>query len=128
MARASRPENEWCPLDAALDVVGRTWMPVTIREFVDGPRDVVALSEAASRARPSTLSRRLRVLEEERIVSREAVSTAPLSVRYALTPKGLGLGRILGELALWAEQWLDPPAPGGGPEYTACKPSVLGNS
>jgi DNA-binding HxlR family transcriptional regulator len=125
MERSTGPDLEWCPLDAALDLLGRPWLPVTIREFLAGPREFVALREATGSPSPSTFTRRLRLLEQEMIVSREVVSTTPPKVRYALTPKGRGLGRALDELASWAEQWLGKPPPGGGSVSSACELHVL---
>lgn len=106
-AGADPPGAEWCPLDAAFDLLGRKWMLATVRELLDGPRHFVALRTATG-CPTSTFTRRLRVLESEGIVSREVLSVTPLSVRYGLTEKGLGLGRALRELAEWAEEWLVP--------------------
>jgi DNA-binding HxlR family transcriptional regulator len=125
MHAATSPQRTPCPLDAALELLGRAWMLRTIRELLNGPRHFVELHAATGCPSSSTFTRRLRRLEQEGIVAREVLSATPPSVSYALTAKGQGLGRALGELAHWAEEWLDPEArehEGVGP---ASAPTVL---
>lgn len=101
--------NERCPLDAALELLGRAWMLEIVRELLYGPRHFVELRQATGCPSPSTFTRRLRVLETEAIVARNVLSRTPPSVSYGLTAKGLGLASALQELALWAERWLVMP-------------------
>lgn len=102
----------WCPLDDALDLLGRKWMLATIRPLLDGPMRFAELREASGCPSPSTFTRRLRALEREGIIVRQVVSDAPRHVEYELTEKGAGLGRALRELGGWAERWLAaPPSP-----------------
>lgn len=106
-----------CALDAALELLGRTWMLETIRVLLDGPMRFVELRAATGCPSPSTFTRRLRVLEHEGIVAREELPGTPPGARYGLTSRGLGLGRVLRELAAWAERELVPAAadrPGTG--------------
>jgi DNA-binding HxlR family transcriptional regulator len=107
--------HEQCPLDAALELLGRAWMLETIRALLEGPRHFVELRHATGCPSPSTFTRRLRVLETEGIVSRTVLSTMPPRVTYGLTEKGLGLASALQELALWAERWLMAPT---GPDVS----------
>lgn len=109
MSPAPRGDYEWCPLKAALRLLERPWTLATIRELLDGPRHFGELREATQCPSPSTVTRRLRVLEKEGIVHREVLSAMPPSVRYELTVKGEALGKVLHELNYWAEEWLVPP-------------------
>ncbi|MGH9025598.1 MAG: winged helix-turn-helix transcriptional regulator [Acidimicrobiia bacterium] len=96
--------HEWCPVEAALDLLSQKWMLAIIRPLLDAEMRFGELRTASRCPSPSTLTLRLRMLEAEGIVSR---SVGP-RVRYGLTEKGLGLGRVLRELGGWAEQWLVP--------------------
>jgi DNA-binding HxlR family transcriptional regulator len=114
-----------CPVDAALELLGRAWMLETIRELLDGPRHFVELRNATGCPSASTFTRRLRVLENEDIVAREVVSLTPPSVRYELTEKGQGLASVMGELSLWAERWLVTPGATPPPAHDGSRERIL---
>ena len=120
----ARRRDTACPVESALDLLGRAWMLETIRALLDGPAHFVELRNATGCPSPSTFTRRLRVLETEGILAREVLSSTPPSVCYELTEKGQGLASALRELASWAERWLIPQngEPASAPEV---KPRVL---
>ncbi len=55
---------------------------------------------------PTTLSQRLKFLEEEGLVRRLPISDAPPHMEYELTDEGHDLLPILDALADWADKWL----------------------
>ena len=52
------------------------------------------------------LTRTLRLLERDGLVSRTVYSTKPPSVEYALTDKGRALEPAVRALKAWAQSWL----------------------
>lgn len=53
----------------------------------------------------TTLSQRLRALEEEGIVTRQVLSSIPPWVEYSLTEKGRELAEIIDDLDRWGRKW-----------------------
>ena len=52
-----------------------------------------------------TLSKRLKELEKEGIVSRTLYAQVPLRVEYELTSKGYELKEILDSISKWEKKW-----------------------
>ena len=53
---------------------------------------------------PSTLSQRLKRLEDDGLITREIYSEHPVRAVYKLTKKGRSLGPVLSALRRWGEQ------------------------
>jgi DNA-binding HxlR family transcriptional regulator len=64
------------------------------------------LQEALGGVNPSTLSSRLKMLEEEGMVLRHQISDIPPHVEYSLTPMGDQLAGVIDEIARWSRAWL----------------------
>lgn len=71
-----------------LDRVGDRWTLLVIRHLVDGPTRFTALQNAVSGISHRMLTRTLRTLERDGLVSRAAYAEVPPRVEYALTPLG----------------------------------------
>jgi len=59
---------------------------------------------------PKTLTERLRELENEGIIMREAFSEIPPRVEYSLTKKGTELALSSVHIINWAEKWYPTPS------------------
>jgi len=55
-----------------------------------------------------TLTRVLKYLQDEKIVTRKVISTQPFAVQYQLTPKGRELQPVIESLKGWGEKWVIP--------------------
>jgi DNA-binding HxlR family transcriptional regulator len=55
---------------------------------------------------PKTLSQRLKLMEEERIVQRQAYAEIPPRVEYRLTEKGVALWQVLEAVQEFGERYL----------------------
>lgn len=62
------------------------------------------LSRRVAGVSQKMLTQTLRNLERDGMVTRSVMPTVPLTVSYALTDLGRGLGAILDELVLWSEE------------------------
>ena len=71
----SRPGGP-SPLEAALERVGDRWSLLLVEALLDGPRRFNELGDAVPGIAPNILTDRLRRLERERIVGRDAVPAA----------------------------------------------------
>ena len=95
-----------CPVAHALDVVGERWTLLIIRDlFLLGPRRFQQFEKRLPGIAPSTLSTRIRFLEEKGIISSRLYETHPPRPEYFLTEKGRALGPVLKALLNWGEKY-----------------------
>jgi DNA-binding HxlR family transcriptional regulator len=74
-----------------------------VRLLVTGPMRFNALNKAIGGLAAKVLSRVLRELERDGMVTRSVFPTVPVTVEYDLTPLGRTLIQALDALAHWAE-------------------------
>ena len=88
---------------AAMEVLGRPWNGVLLRELQEGP---ARFSELADRVQigDRMLSVRLKELEASGLVSRHVDPGPPVRVSYAATPLGAGIGPIQRAIEAWGAQ------------------------
>lgn len=88
--------NEWT---GVWEILGCEWTyPILWHLDQEGLR-FNELKRQLANPPPSTISLRLRQLEDEDLVSRTVEGTSPKAVRYELTDRGKELREILNELA-----------------------------
>jgi len=96
-----------CPVDEAARIIGQKWTLQIVNELLDHPtRRFCELQEALGGVNPSTLSSRLKMLEEEGLVHRVQVSAIPPHVEYSLTPMGYELQDVIRAISRWSNAWL----------------------
>jgi DNA-binding HxlR family transcriptional regulator len=93
-----------CAVTRTLTFVGSRWTPLVVYHLTTGPRRYSELRALLPGISPKTLADRLHLLEEESILTRTVYPDKPPRVEYALTPRGLELGEILGVIGTWAER------------------------
>ncbi len=83
-----KPEGSDCPIAKAAAIVGDLWTILILRELASGPKRFKDLSSDVDGINTRTLTQRLRKLEEEHMVLKEAFKEAPPRIEYSLTEKG----------------------------------------
>jgi DNA-binding HxlR family transcriptional regulator len=96
-----RNYGQACSLAGALDRIGERWSLLIVRELLLGPLRFSDLDRAVGGAPTDVLTKRLRDLESDGIVSRRELDPPASGVAYELTELGRGLERPLFELARW---------------------------
>jgi DNA-binding HxlR family transcriptional regulator len=97
----------FCPVGAALNVVGERWSLLIVRDLLLGPRRYSELLSGLGGIGTDILAARLRTLQEQGIVRRAGKSRA---FRYELTESGRALRPVLTELGRWGADRLRLPA------------------
>lgn len=92
----------------ALNVLGHKWVLRIIRALGERTQRFCELQDALGGANSATLSQRLKLLEDEGLVTRRAVSAMPPWVEYSLTAKGSELRSAIAGVDRWAERWAVP--------------------
>ncbi len=100
-------EQFLCPVDEAARIIGQKWTLQIVHELLDHPsRRFCELQEALGGVNPSTLSSRLKMLEDEGLVRRVQVSAIPPHVEYSLTSAGASLREVIAAVTKWSNVWL----------------------
>jgi DNA-binding HxlR family transcriptional regulator len=97
----------FCPVGAALNVVGERWALLIVRDLFLGPRRYSELLKGLGGIPTDILATRLRTLQEQGIVRQVGEGRAR---RYELTESGQALGPVLRELGQWGADRLRLPA------------------
>ena len=91
-----------CPIARTLDIIGVRWSILILRDlFLDGPRRFQDFEQSLPSASATTLSARLKKLEDNGIVVRRFYTDHPPRAEYILTDKGRTLGPLLKMLLQW---------------------------
>lgn len=100
-------ETFLCPVDEAARIVGQKWTLQIVHHLLDGhTRRFCELQEALGKVNPSTLSSRLKMLEEAGLVTRRQISDIPPHVEYGLTEMGAQLRGVINEITRWSNTHL----------------------
>ncbi len=95
-----------CPVARTLDVIGARWAPLIMRDLlVHGARRFQDLHDSLEGIAPTTLSVRLKTLEQHGIIERRFYTQHPPRAEYILTKKGRDLGPVLRAMRNWGEKY-----------------------
>jgi DNA-binding HxlR family transcriptional regulator len=97
----------FCPVGAALNVVGERWALLIVRDLILGPRRYSELQKGLGGIPTDILASRLRTLQEHGVVRQVGEGRAQ---GYELTEAGQALGPVLRELGRWGADRLRLPA------------------
>ncbi len=101
--RARSNRRSGCPVSIALDGLGDRWSLLIVRDLmIRGYRTFREFEESGEGISSNILADRLRKLERQEIVSREADEQDARKVNYRLTAKGIDLAPVLLELLIWS--------------------------
>ena len=104
-ARRAAAQRSECAATAALNVLGQKWVMRIIRVLGDRTQRFCELQDALGGANSATLSQRLKLLEDEGLIERRAISAVPPWVEYSLTDKGADLRGAIAGIDRWADRW-----------------------
>lgn len=96
-----------CPVEACLEVVGGKWKGVILFHLSSGTKRFNELTRLMPSITQRMLTRQLRELENDLVVSRKVYPEVPPKVEYTLTEFGVTLTPVLSVLQQWGTQYLD---------------------
>lgn len=98
---------EVCPVEVAVAVLGGSWKLSIVKQLLDHE---VMRTARLRRALPGiserTLTRQLRELETDGVLSRTVHREVPPRVEYSLTPSGKGLRDVVEAMNAWGGTWI----------------------
>ena len=94
-----------CPVARTLSDIGSNWTCLNLRDLLlHGARRFQDFQDSLDGIAPTTLSERLRTLEQNGVVERRFYSMSPPRAEYLLTAKGRDLGPIVGAMRAWGRK------------------------
>jgi DNA-binding HxlR family transcriptional regulator len=96
--------GQYCPLSLATEILGERWTNLIIFALCDGSRRFNELQRALPRISASTLTQRLRSLEESQVISKQKSANGG-AVDYQLTDSGEDFVPIIKSMAQWGQRW-----------------------
>jgi DNA-binding HxlR family transcriptional regulator len=94
-------------ISSVLNIVGDKWTVMVVRVLVQHPRRFNDIKRTIGGISQQMLTRTLKALERDGMVSRKVYPTVPPQVEYALTDLGHSLAQPLHALGSWAGEHLD---------------------
>ena len=85
----------------ALEVLEGKWKLLILFSLSDGPKRFKEISRAVGGITDKTLSKELKILEANDLITREVFDTFPPKVQYTITAHGISLEKVLDELHFW---------------------------
>ena len=104
-----RSYDQYCPIAAALDVLGDRWTLLIMRELTMGERRFTDLRAALPGIAPNLLADRLRQLQADELVEQRELPPPAARTVYAATDAGREVVPVLRSLARFGAGRLDPP-------------------
>jgi DNA-binding HxlR family transcriptional regulator len=93
-----------CPITATIDVIGGKWKPIIIWVLLEGPHRFGEIHRIIPGMALKVLSRQLKELEGDGILTRTAYPEVPPRVEYALSAKGETLRPVMRLLSAWSAE------------------------
>lgn len=119
---------EVCPLEVAVAVLGGAWKLTTVKHLLRRTHRFGELRRAVGPVTARVLTRQLRELETDGIVTRTVYAQVPPRVEYSLTELGRTLEPIVTELDEWGAGYRTyaeaEPGVQGGDDRTSTPPPV----
>ena len=110
-----------CPVEAALDVIGGKWKPLILWHLKDDVRRFSELQRMIPDVNAKMLTKQLRELEKDGVISRTVYPEIPPRVEYSFTDFGRTLVPILDSLCAWGQQHLAEDGEGENDRSCAAK-------
>jgi len=98
---APDPEAPGCPVTYFLSMIGGKWKPVILFCIANGVDRFGAMQRAVPGITKQMLTKQLRELESDALISRTVFPQVPPRVDYALTDKGRSVLPVIEQMRIW---------------------------
>lgn len=102
--------NEGCPVEAALNVIGGKWKSIILYHLLEKTMRFNELKRLMPGITQRMLTKQLRELEADQLISRKVYPVVPPKVEYSMTPYGETLAPIIHALRDWGIKHMEKQA------------------
>lgn len=107
MAHTKYDCNLGCPVEAALEVIGGKWKGVILYNLLSETRRFNEIRRLIPEVTQRMLTKQLRELEANNLISRKVYAEVPPKVEYSITEYGKTLTPVIQALQVWGLQHLE---------------------
>ena len=107
MAHTRYDCNEGCPVEAALGVIGGKWKGVILYHLLSETMRFGELKRRIGCVTQRMLTKQLRELEADNLVSRKVYPEVPPKVEYSMTGYGRTLAPVIHALQAWGAKHME---------------------
>ena len=90
-----------CPVRKAMNVLDGKWTLLIVRELLGGKKRFGELLCAIEGVSPKVLAQRLKLLEDEQVLTKVVYPEVPPRVEYELKERGQQLRTVVNALTVW---------------------------
>ncbi len=98
--------TEECPVESVLRLIGGKYKVVILYHLINKTLRFNEIQKLIPRATPKMLTKQLRELESDCLISRKVYPVVPPKTEYSLTEYGETLLPILNQICVWGEEYL----------------------
>lgn len=102
MKKNAVDKNE-CPVTFCMSVIGGKWKPIILYLVSKGANRFGILNRGIHDISKQMLTKQLRELENDGILSRKIYAEIPPRVEYSVTKKGESLYPVIDKMRIWGE-------------------------
>lgn len=110
MSEISSVKPDRCPVTYCMGVIGGKWKPIILYLISMGVNRFGVLQRNIEGISKQMLSKQLRELEHDGILSREIFAEIPPRVEYDLTEVGKSLLPVIGAMKAWGTEQMEATA------------------
>ncbi|MFS1512217.1 winged helix-turn-helix transcriptional regulator [Chengkuizengella sp. SCS-71B] len=94
-----------CPVDLTLNTIMGKWKAVILSHLIDGKKRYGELQKLLPDVTDRVLTKQLRELERDGIITRKVYPVVPPKVEYSLTERGKTINPILDAMSEWGSKF-----------------------
>ena len=87
-----------------IDVIGGRWRGAILASLCDKEKRFNELKRDLGNITPRTLTKELKYLEMNKLVSREVDTSGAVTISYSLTEHGKSLEPLIGQIVAWGQK------------------------
>ena len=99
-----KANNDKCPAEFTLAMIGGRWKIPIIFHLLDGRKRFTELARALNGVTQKMLTQQLREMERNGLVERKVFAQVPPKVEYSLSELGMSLRPVVDAMCQWGEQ------------------------
>ncbi|MDD3754001.1 MAG: winged helix-turn-helix transcriptional regulator [Methanobacterium sp.] len=108
MAKNGKNHEYICSVEVAINEIGGKWKSLVICSLKDGTLRFNEINKKIPDITQRMLTKTLRELEKDRIITRKVYPEVPPKVEYSLTSKGESVLPIFDSLCEWGKKYCQP--------------------
>lgn len=100
-----KKKPEECPIGKVVELLGDSCSILIVRDLLEGPKRFCELEPSVS-ASSRTLTKKLKLLEQEGLIIKKPAKDRPSCTKYQLTKKGAAFEKVADAMRAYGKKYL----------------------